>query len=457
MPKILAQRSFSALLTALIATLGMGQPILAQEVTLARREITTERGLLWAAEKWPYNTTVNIEEGGKLVGRAVLDRHGIDFYEKVDALGTLGGLIKNPFSGARPWRVVMVSTWSSQTDGCFMELLVQVGLPVESSFRDRQALIPYLVPARVQVQIGNQSPVELSRKRREAKFGGPYVYRFYNSTRKNWFVSAWHQARNAFILDSKQAKAMLDAPTGEAKLLVSFPNNIYKFYSYPIGKGTTQRWRDAYSFNPDCSANALPQSLPSSSQAFRPRGPFDFPSDQQFRYFDQTVEDLRRTEVKLTATDQKQRRAIQQSWAKRNELANYLGGWSSGDRAFYIFPAQRKKFACVVVQEGNETRFNVGYTFTGKELRYGDGRDKDNALYWRNKPDVIAARDSGPGELYPLFAAQRSLTVSERMQEDFKQAGCPTELKVATAVEPTVQPLKHPLSQLFAWLQWPLL
>jgi len=84
-------------------------------------DLDTVFGLPWAADNWPFGQVIEIQRNSVdpiVVGRIVLDRHGLD----------PAPLIKAPFASPYPDRVVLISGWASLTDGCLAELVIQVAV-----------------------------------------------------------------------------------------------------------------------------------------------------------------------------------------------------------------------------------------------------------------------------------------------------------------------------------------
>ncbi len=433
-------------------------------------QISTRKGLNWAANEWPYNATIVIEEGGQQVGEAVLDRQGYDFTNESDP-SLLRVVIKAPFSSPAPNRLVAVSTWSSRTEGCFMELLIQVSLPTSLSGINGRALAPYLVPARVQVDLGKEVITLQPKPGSEARYSDPIPYEYYNIAKGQYISGFWHQARNEFVVTSKQAKMLLDTPPGKARVILAFPNDLYKTYAYPIGEGTTKRWKEVFGFNDDCKANSpsrpLPPDLVTQAKWTPPKG-YYYPPDAEFKEAETDAKSLMKTEVKLTADERKQRYAFQQSWSKKNVLWRYLGSWSIDKSNFYIFPATKNsQAACVVTERQSKPDVFEGYVYntaSPREMQYHKPRDKDiSGLYWRDQQDVLFGKDTGPGRVYPVFASQKSITISTDMKADFYRLGCPTAFIPASKFVPSQEQTSsqerrvvNPLSQIAPRLSFSL-
>ncbi|MGB6016424.1 MAG: hypothetical protein WBG32_16950, partial [Nodosilinea sp.] len=102
--------------------------------------------LPWAASRWPFNQVVELQRNSidsTVMGRVVFDRHGIDENPVL-------GLVRAPFASPYPGRLVFVSTWGSQNNGCYMELVLQ--LAAARAIQNTQMV----VPTEVMLNIGGQ-------------------------------------------------------------------------------------------------------------------------------------------------------------------------------------------------------------------------------------------------------------------------------------------------------------
>lgn len=429
---------------AITRVTGPVEPVVAQQsdkIVVPKREIiqtTTRYGKEWAANDWPYNNLVILEENKQRVGTAVLDRHGYDFTDKSDP-NFLRILIKQPFAGVAPYRFIAVSTWSSRTDGCFMELLFQVAPPTESGV----GLAAYIIPASVEVELGKER-FELKRKGiNEFRYSDSLSYEYYNITRNSYLSGLWYQARNEFVISSQQAKKLINTPPGQAKVILSFLGNpYYQKYSYPIGEGTTSRWKAVFSDYPDCSANGSPKALPSDlagSSTFRSPSKNYYITDPEFKEAEIRAKSLLPKEVKLTTAERKQRETYQKSWSKRNQLWKFLGAWNVADRSLYIYPSiNNKQVACVVTDRKGALTFYKGYAFKPDptELQYNKSDDIENRAYRRQGfQDVLFSKDKSSKEVIPLFAKTRTLDIPNSMRTDFEKYGCSTTFLAANQME----------------------
>jgi len=129
--------------------------------------------------------------------------------------------------------------------------------------------------------------------------------------------------------------------------------------------------------------------------------------------------------VQLSASDRQQRQTYQSAWTKMNPTgARFSGAWVAGDRTYYVYPSKVKSRVCVVTFNNGKYEFANGQSI-GREMRYND-----NGFFWVDQAEVLAARDSGTGELYPVFAATGSPDPSRMTDFDFgfRNAECATNL-----------------------------
>jgi hypothetical protein len=399
-------------------------------VKMTEAEITTDDGLAWGARDWPYNTLVEIVKNkadNDSIGRAVLDRHGVD--NPVDPIDQLLNFLLNPFSAPNPVRVVFISTWSARQYGCEMELLVQAAPPPKLSAVN---LSSYLIPTKVELQLGD-GIVALKPKGNEAKHSSfPLSYYFYSSELKQFLPSIWYMARNQFVITDRQVNSFIkNSPRGKANLLITFPTGKYVF---PIGEGTTKLWPSVYTFNQHCSPDQPTQKISISTQVFRPRKANEIPSPGEFegaeKIADRYIKSLSLLpEARLTAVERQQRLKFQQGWAKKNEkVVKFLGAWKRDEEAVYVYPSQKPGWACVITErKPSEMTFQVGYTYAGNELLYSTpGNKRQDSLYNRDQPDYLLLKEYGPNLLRPAFATQKSPNLPNHIQKQLEGSGCPT-------------------------------
>ncbi|MDX2239629.1 MAG: hypothetical protein NW224_02990 [Leptolyngbyaceae cyanobacterium bins.302] len=129
--------------------------------------------------------------------------------------------------------------------------------------------------------------------------------------------------------------------------------------------------------------------------------------------------------VKLSAEQRKQRQAYQATWAQVNPTAaKFAGAWIAGDRTYYVYPSKVKSRVCVVTLTDGKYEFANGQSIS-REMRY-----LNNGFFWVDQSEVLAARDTGTGQLYPVFASAATPDPAELTNFDFgfQNATCTTVL-----------------------------
>jgi hypothetical protein len=129
--------------------------------------------------------------------------------------------------------------------------------------------------------------------------------------------------------------------------------------------------------------------------------------------------------VRLSAEQRKQRQTYQATWAKVNPTsAKFAGAWAVGDRTYYVYPSKVKSRVCMVMQANGKYEFANGQSIS-RELRY-----LNNGFFWIDQAEVLAARDTGTGQLYPIFASASLPNPAGLTNFDFgfQNADCTTVL-----------------------------
>ena len=202
------------------------------EETLDKDELKVNENLPWGIKKWPYGKIIEVKDLAKSIyGRMVIDRYGIDeSYAPV----------KQPFSRIKPGKLVIVSMWGSDLDGCYVETVIQVA--------PKNNINPEItLPTLIELAIGNEI-LELT-----PKLTNPQIitYRYnYLDGRNSQKRGLWHMNRRVFNLDSVQASKLINAPIEDVKARMHF--GTVKTIPFKIGVDTVERWQDIYSFNSSC-------------------------------------------------------------------------------------------------------------------------------------------------------------------------------------------------------------
>ncbi|MEO1374380.1 MAG: hypothetical protein AAFW70_08695, partial [Cyanobacteria bacterium J06635_10] len=199
-----------AVLVAAQLNLATGNAIAQQaEASLEEDKLDTIRGIRWGGRGLPYSKVTDIKDSliGNVLGRVVLDRHGID-----RSYGST--FIKSPFSSPEPVKIVFVSLWGSKIDGCFAELIIQVAPPSQRS--NSQASTNALVPKILQLGV-NGKIIELvpQASAKPRIYSNNYTYTEYKNDAKLKRSSTWYMARNLFRIDANVANVLRNAPEQE--------------------------------------------------------------------------------------------------------------------------------------------------------------------------------------------------------------------------------------------------
>jgi hypothetical protein len=237
MSQKLFKLGFASLLLFSVTLSLPSQQAIAQrvEATIPEDALGTQGGMPWGGGKLPFSKIVEIQDGlvGTPVGRVIIDRHGVDNGEATY------GIMKSPFSYPEPVKLVVISLWGSKIEGCFTELIFQWSPRGEASSK---AIEPVMLEMGIDGQVVQLTPQNVE----------PKLYSFgYQYTRdKRAYSATWYMARQLFMMDTTIAEILSNAPTENIRARVTFADD--STFLFPIGKGTVQRWKDAYSFNPAC-------------------------------------------------------------------------------------------------------------------------------------------------------------------------------------------------------------
>ncbi len=255
MLKKFLQSGFLVMVLALtLANLAAGVAVAqkASEASLNEDDLDTVNGLPWGARGWPFSKVTDVKDSlvGTVLGRVVIDRHGVD----------PSRLIKSPFSGPMPGRIVYVSLWGSNIRGCFAELITHYSTVYdENDEAETQEIVPKKLELGVNGQIVELSPQSGTAEKR---FSQNYIYTTYENQTEVEHPGTWYMARNLFRIDSSVVNILSSAPPKEVRARITLAND--ESIVLPIGEKTVKRWKDAYSFNPHCKS--VDQVQPTSRQ-----------------------------------------------------------------------------------------------------------------------------------------------------------------------------------------------
>jgi hypothetical protein len=220
-----------------------------EEASISEDDISTRKGMPWGGGNFSYSQTLTIKDSlvSTPVGMVILDKHGID--DSKSGSGSLessllGALIpfESPFSSPVPGKSVFITLWGSKIEGCFVEAIVQVA-------PDEEIVAKSIAPTMLELGVNNQI-IQLTPQKNAKPKVGSFAYKYTENKQKR--DAKWYMARQIFAIDSGTAKLLSNAPAQEIKARLDFGDDDSMIV--PIGKGTVQGWKKAYSFNPACSA-----------------------------------------------------------------------------------------------------------------------------------------------------------------------------------------------------------
>lgn len=232
---------------SLSTSAAQNDPFPVAEGVINADELVTINGIPWAANGWSFSKVLDIQRDSidsTIVGRVVLDRHGIDTQPIFG--------ISAPFASPYPGRFVIISSWGSNDNGCFAELIFQVATPQQEV--DGSVLIPTQIE-----MVLNGERVTLNAVENAPRAGRSLAFEYTYSkwvTRNGESVSVsrsgtWVMARHLFPVDADQASALRSAPVEDVPIRITLANRSP--VTMPIGDQTVERWASAYNYNASCT------------------------------------------------------------------------------------------------------------------------------------------------------------------------------------------------------------
>jgi hypothetical protein len=154
--------------------------------------------------------------------------------------------------------------------------------------------------------------------------------------------------------------------------------------------------------------------------------PAPYPSNNEFAQVQEKVATVlsskdATTGIQLTDEEREKREKFQRGWAKANPtIARFVGTWHAGDRTYYIYPSKVSRRVCIASVKGNDRIYGMGVVSgASKEIRVGEG-----SFFWIDNKDALAARDTGTGELYPIFATIGTINLPPEAVQFFDKVQC---------------------------------
>jgi hypothetical protein len=222
---------------------------------ISEEQLDTEKALGWGGEGLPFDASLTIRDPlvNSIVGKVTIDRHGEDDSSRSDR-GLLGLFdVRAPFAGPFPGRLTVVTFWGSKEEGCFVKA------SIHNAPKGKSKDAPGLVPVKMEVGIGPQV-VKLTPAAKSVPKTASSEYKYtvpadnnnsntYSTVEK---LAMLYFTENTFAINAKSADLLRNAPKGNAKVRLTFANGNTKIF--PISEKNVARWKDAYSYNPNCTA-----------------------------------------------------------------------------------------------------------------------------------------------------------------------------------------------------------
>ena len=209
-------------------------------------KLNTERALGWGGEGLPFDDSLTIRDPlvNSIVGKVTIDRHGEDNTDQSGFMGLFN--IRSPFAGPMPGRMTIVTFWSSKEEGC------AVKASIHDAPKNAIANVRDLVPMKMEIGIGSQviklTPIAKSVPKAA---NSNYTYSVYENNTNVQKSSTLYFSENTFAINGKVADFLRNAPEGDAKVRITLASGDTKIF--PIGKKNVARWRDTFSYNPNCN------------------------------------------------------------------------------------------------------------------------------------------------------------------------------------------------------------
>ena len=209
--------------------------------------LNTEKALSWGGEGLPFDDSLTIRDPlvNSIVGKVTIDRHGEDNTDRGGSIGLFN--IRQPFACPMPGRMTIVTFWSSKEEGC------SVKASIHDAPKNNISNVQGLVPVKLEVGIGSQA-IELTAIAKSVpKYASnDYTYSVASGSTNVQRSSTLYFSENTFAINGKVADFLRNAPTGDAKVRIALANGDTKIFQ--IGKNNVARWRDTFSYNPNCNA-----------------------------------------------------------------------------------------------------------------------------------------------------------------------------------------------------------
>jgi hypothetical protein len=213
---------------------------------ISEDRLNTEKALGWGGEGLPFDDSLTIRDPlvNSVVGKVTIDRHGEDNTNQSGLSGLFN--IRSPFAGPMPGRMTIVTFWTSKEEGC------SVKASIHDAPKNRVSNVRDLVPVKMEIGVGSQviklTPI--------AKSIPKYASANYNYSTTSGSSTVKRSAtlyfsENTFAINGKVADFLRNAPKGDAKVRITLNNGDTKLFK--IGEKNVARWKDTFSYNPNCN------------------------------------------------------------------------------------------------------------------------------------------------------------------------------------------------------------
>jgi hypothetical protein len=208
--------------------------------------LNTEKALGWGGEGLPFDDSLTIRDPlvNSVVGKVTIDRHGEDNTDQGGLMGLFN--IRSPFAGPMPGRMTIVTFWSSKEEGC------SVKASIHDAPKNATSDVKESIPVKMEVGIGSQviklTPIAKSVPKYAAT---NYNYSVASGSSTVERSSTLYFSENTFAINGKVADFLRNAPKGDAKVRITLANGDTKIFK--IGEKNVARWKDTFSYNPNCN------------------------------------------------------------------------------------------------------------------------------------------------------------------------------------------------------------
>jgi hypothetical protein len=233
---MLSKKQFFGIFSALLLGINgfVAVPVALAEDTIDEDSLNLQRGLKWAGSGLTFDRVLTIKDTlvNAPVGKITISRHGHDS----------APILQMPFNGPYPGRITMLALWGAKIEGCFVRTIIHNAGVVQGTD------INSFVPVRLEMGVNGQI-VKLTPNHKAAPRGGVFDYEYQNDgTRRAQYTVT----DTTFGVNKKVADLMRSARSEPIKVRVTFRGGETQLFD--LGGDSVGKWKEAYSFNPSCTA-----------------------------------------------------------------------------------------------------------------------------------------------------------------------------------------------------------